>query len=338
MKKKVFFAAVAVAAHLFAQDPDNASAVPIATQWVLDAAGPVQRNAITSVYLMYCPKLQKKGTSFLIQSGVVVTNHHVIEGCAASDLTAFSPTGNRVTFSKLVGDPQRDLAVLVPSVALKGGLQLGSDINPPLGTAVSTWGFPLIYSGPAPLLSVGYVAGYNAAQIGKRTVKHIVVNAAFNPGNSGGPVFVSNDNRVVGVVVWKQRLFSQAVPTVIEGFKKSGGVGLAGLFFRTRPDGTREDVSDREAIGLVLEEFYDMVQVVIGEAISVSELRSFLREHDKELSPPPPQPSSGRWPSRSGPTDPCRFFWGPRGGRTRKVRLLAYKWSPNRPQITLLFS
>jgi hypothetical protein len=34
-------------------------------------------------------------------------------------------------------------------------------------------------------------------------------------GNSRGPVFLSNDNKVVGVVVWKRILFSNNVPTVI---------------------------------------------------------------------------------------------------------------------------
>jgi hypothetical protein len=36
-------------------------------------------------------------------------------------------------------------------------------------------------------------------------------------------------------------------------------------------------------IARVLEEFYTKVQVNIGEAISVSELNDFLKEHKKEL-------------------------------------------------------
>jgi len=37
-------------------------------------------------------------------------------------------------------------------------------------------------------------------------------------------------------------------------------------------------------IARVLEEFYNKVQVNIGEAVSVSELRTFLKEHARELS------------------------------------------------------
>jgi hypothetical protein len=36
----------------------------------------------------------------------------------------------------------------------------------------------------------------------------------------------------------------------------------------------------------VLEEFYTKVQVDIGEAVSVSELRKFLNEHKQELAAP----------------------------------------------------
>jgi hypothetical protein len=44
----------------------------------------------------------------------------------------------------------------------------------------------------------------------------------------------------------------------------------------TLPDGTTRGVSNEEAVSLVLEEFYNTVQVMIGEAISVSELKDFL--------------------------------------------------------------
>jgi len=36
-------------------------------------------------------------------------------------------------------------------------------------------------------------------------------------------------------------------------------------------------------IGLVLGEFYNRIQVDIGEAVAVSEVRCFLKSHAKEL-------------------------------------------------------
>jgi S1-C subfamily serine protease len=249
--------------------------VPVATRWVLDAAGEVQRNSITSVYLMTCPKTERMGTGFLLKSGIIVTNEHVVHGCAPHEMVAKSPLGETIQFKGLAIDPGRDLALLRPAKTLSGGLDLGQDVNPPLGTPVTTWGFPLIYSGPAPILSVGYVAGYNAALSGETIVRHIVVNGAFNPGNSGGPLFIANDNKVVGVVVWKRRLLSQLVPTVIGGLKKASSK-FFGTFSFTMSDGTVRPVSNEEAIALVIEEFYDTVQVVIGEAIAVSELKAFI--------------------------------------------------------------
>jgi len=40
-----------------------------------------------------------------------------------------------------------------------------NDANPPLEAAVSTFGFPLSFNGPAPILSVGYVAGYREVKV-----------------------------------------------------------------------------------------------------------------------------------------------------------------------------
>jgi S1-C subfamily serine protease len=249
--------------------------VPVTTRWTLDAAGPGQQNSLTSVYLVTCQKTQIKGTGFLLTSGIVVTNEHVVRDCAHNELQATSSLGETVEFKNSVVDPRRDLALLRPARSLKGGLKLGEDANPPLETRVTTWGFPLSYNGPPPLLSVGYVAGYTAATDGGIPVRHIVVNGAFNPGNSGGPLFVANDNRVVGVVVSKWKLLSQNAPMVIRGLRRSA-TKTSGTFSLTMPDGTVKSVSNEEAVASVLEEFYNRAQVVIGEAIAVSELKAFI--------------------------------------------------------------
>ena len=64
------------------------------------------------------------------------------------------------------------------------------------------------------------------------------------------------------------------------------GLRLAERFSEKLPDGTLKPLSDEEVIARVLEEFYNKVQVDIGEAVSVSELRRFLNAHASELTPP----------------------------------------------------
>jgi len=58
-----------------------------------------------------------------------------------------------------------------------------------------------LYNGIQPLLSVGYIAGFRSVTKGGKTSKHLIVNGAFNQGNSGGPLMMAQNNRVGGVVV-----------------------------------------------------------------------------------------------------------------------------------------
>jgi S1-C subfamily serine protease len=130
---------------------------------------------------------------------------------------------------------------------------------------------------------VGYVAGFLEANQNNKKVKHLVINGAFNPGNSGGPLFVSNDNKVIGVVVAKYILYPPMVEQVIHALEnqKSGFVYTA-----VDPQGNKVDYSEGQLVGMVLEQFYRTAQVMIGQAISVSELRSFLKAKESELAPP----------------------------------------------------
>jgi len=221
-----------------------------------------------------------KGTGFLLVDGLIVTNNHVVEGCTAEDMKANPFGAQEFGFSKMATDKDVDLALLHPSKHLNGGLEIGPDRDSPIGTSVSTWGFPLTYNGPAPLLSVGYVAGYVKDGESGKEVKHIVVNGAFNPGNSGGPLFRTNDNRVIGVVVAKFHLYPPLVAQLIQALanQKSGF-----MFSGKDQNGHDQMVSEAQITAMVLDQFYKTTQVMIGEAISVSELRSFLKKKEAEV-------------------------------------------------------
>lgn len=169
----------------------------------------------------------------------------------------------------------------MPVQKQSNGLRLATKDNPAPGTVVSTWGYPFAYNGISPLLSVGYVSGYRDATSGARTVKHVIVNGAFNHGNSGGPLLVSHDNEVVGIVVLTYNFFPPEVKWVIDSLSNQKfGLMVAEI---TSPDGTKQNVSEAQVTGMVLDQFYQKTQVMIGEAIASSELAAMIREHSSEL-------------------------------------------------------
>jgi hypothetical protein len=260
--------------------PDDIS---ISSTPVLDAAGPQQRLAIHAIYLIACKSSTDVGTGFLLSSGVLVTNQHVIGTCATEDIVAIAPDNTRVQFGKVVKDKDRDLALLKPSHQLSGGLELGSDVDPEPGTVVSTWGYPLVYNGIQPLLSVGYVAGFRNDIKGITTTKHLIVNGAFNHGNSGGPLMYAHDNRIIGVVVATYHMFPPIVEQSIKALESPGSGMSSGRFSWTDASGHQQPLMDNQVIGYMLEQFYQTTQVMIGEAISVSELRRYLKENAQEL-------------------------------------------------------
>ncbi len=250
--------------------------VPVSTQWVLDAVGSAGRSAVASVYMVTCPRTGLKGTGFLIRSGQIITCDHVIEGNQPADIQATSSFGRNVHFAKVIADPNKDLAILIPTEKLKGGLELGSDDSLAVGTAVDTWGFPYSYNGPSPLLSVGYLSGF-AAYYGDSTrttiVKHLVVNGAFNPGNSGGPLFASNKDIVIGIVVSK---LAPITPFQLSAIKVLAENHSGVTFTATDGQGHQKVLVESQIVADMLQYFHDLTQVMIGEAISVSELRAFL--------------------------------------------------------------
>jgi hypothetical protein len=284
--KRIVFLMAALSVQLSTSQTVSPENVSVSAESVLDAAGPKQRAAIQAIYLVYCQKDKNAGSGFLLSNGVIVTNQHVVGTCEASDLIVVSSSNKRVTMQNRIVDLDKDLALLKPSDKLNGGLELATDKDPQPGTTVSTWGYPFLYNGVSPLLSVGYVAGFKNAGKSDKPVKHIIVNGAFNHGNSGGPLLVAQGNKVIGVVVLTYNFFPEYVETTIKTLESPGGGVFSGRFSGTDGSGKRVDLSDAQVIGMMLEEFYQKTQVMIGEAISASELRAFLAEKSRDLGLP----------------------------------------------------
>ncbi len=143
-------------------------------------------------------RMLSSGTGFVVASGRALTNHHVVEGCAA--LRYRNAAGAEGAARVLASDRDRDLALL----------DLPADAGPPLpfrrdaaarrGEGVVTYGFPLaglLSSGPT--LTTGEISALAGLGDNQRQYQ---ISAPVQPGNSGGPLLDMNGN-VVGVIVSK---------------------------------------------------------------------------------------------------------------------------------------
>jgi len=99
------------------------------------------------------------------------------------------------------------------------------------------------------------------------------VNAAFNGGNSGGPVLNAEDGSVIGVVSSKLA----PIPPIIESALMALQQQSSGFMYtKTLPDGSQESISEGRVIGDVLRYLRSQTQLVLGHAVTSYDLRQFL--------------------------------------------------------------
>ncbi len=229
--------------------------------------------AVRSVVRISCSGWGSMGTGFLHKSGRVITAAHVVADC--QDPAVVGVDSRPIKVRKIATDPELDLALLSLETPLNAeALPLGANDRLPIGLQVSTWGFPGGYGGPAPLLSVGYLSGVESHKTKSgRSVREWVVNAAFNPGNSGGPLIDIASGEVVGVVSSKLSPMPPIVENALETLSKSNAGVVHSV---TLPDGKKEKVGEGRMVALVLRYLHDQTQLVIGKVIPAGELRAFL--------------------------------------------------------------
>ncbi len=141
----------------------------------------------------------KQGSGFLLaKSGLVVTNHHVVEG--SSEIEVVFPQRAQSMAAKVIGrDEVNDLAILqligfgysdVFDTDIPYQIASSDTVN--LGEEVFALGSPLAFTlGESTKVSTGTVSSINGL---------LQISNPIQPGNSGGPVFDS-EGRLVGVVV-----------------------------------------------------------------------------------------------------------------------------------------
>lgn len=250
--------------------------IPVAAPIDSESAGRGGNVASLAVMRVICPQTNSAGTGFLRRSGSIITAEHVVHGCQQATLVLRNLT--QITAKVIASDVDHDLALLQPQSAIAATpLPISGHQSFSIGAHVSTWGFPGGYTGASPMLSVGYLAAMDAHTTASgKTIRQWVVNAAFNSGNSGGPLLLIETGEVFGVVSSKLAPISPAAVSALTALQnqKSGFT-----YTRTNPDGSTVDFSEGQVVAMVLDELRRQVQLVIGYAALLEDLETFIKAH-----------------------------------------------------------
>ena len=135
------------------------------------------------------------GSGFAVSSnGHIITNHHVIEGCQNVKI---HHNGKSVSAIVVTYDPQNDLALLKGNFRPSTVLPLSTN-SPELLQDVYVAGYPF---GRNVSTGVKVTKGIISSLTGiGNNFSNIQIDAALQPGNSGGPILDDKGN-VVGVAV-----------------------------------------------------------------------------------------------------------------------------------------
>jgi len=137
------------------------------------------------------------GSGFAVSSnGHVITNHHVIEGCQNVKI---HHKGKSIAATVVTFDPRNDLALLKGDFRPSTVLSLSTN-SPELLQDVYVAGYPF---GRKVSTGVKVTKGIISSLTGMgNNFANIQIDAALQPGNSGGPILDDRGN-VVGVAVAK---------------------------------------------------------------------------------------------------------------------------------------
>ncbi|WP_376094146.1 S1C family serine protease [Roseomonas sp. CCTCC AB2023176] len=135
---------------------------------------------------------RSSGTGFYISARQVVTNAHVVAGCAALQ----DDRGRAL--SVVSADRGRDLALLTSAEPSRAFLRFNGPGGTQLGESVVVLGYP--YAGSPLSTGLNLTTGIVSAQSGiNGNTGLFQITAPVQPGNSGGPV-IDDSGGVIGVV------------------------------------------------------------------------------------------------------------------------------------------
>jgi len=152
------------------------------------------------------------GSGFVVDpKGVILTNHHVVDG--AGEVVVTLQDGRKFTSKEIKTDPKTDLAIVrVETKETLPYLPLGDSDAMDIGDRVLAVGAPFRLSGT---VTSGIVSS-KGRNLGMNVYEDFLqTDAAVNPGNSGGPL-VNLQGQVIGI--------TSAIKSYSGGWQ---GIGLA---------------------------------------------------------------------------------------------------------------
>ena len=204
MKVKHLLTAVVAALAILAALACSTAATPMP-----ETPTDVTENALPSV--VHVITGSGSGTGFIVsESGLVVTNRHVVEGMRR--VTVILATGEEYRGEVVQRHSVLDLAYIeIDSGRTFAPIPLGDSDEVRIGEAVIAIGHPLSEElGLEPTVSLGIISA-------KRD-DYLQTDASLNPGNSGGPLLDANGN-AIGVITYRVERTDTGRPV--------SGIGLA---------------------------------------------------------------------------------------------------------------
>ncbi|MGN7857985.1 S1 family peptidase [Bacillus subtilis] len=173
--------------------------------------------------------VQLLGTGFVVGEGLIATTKHVTNGDESNlhiimpkyNLSDYQDTSDKqvniMTAEIFAIDPIKDICILKIQASVTPPYRLIGTDNVQPGTSVVVFGYPHANYGR-------FVLTQQNTQIGAKILidsygiksKHIVLNTQARPGQSGGPIFDSSFQYVIGM------LMGSYVPG-------EGGISLGGI-------------------------------------------------------------------------------------------------------------
>lgn len=134
------------------------------------------------------------GSGVIVGDGIILTNHHVIEG--ADRIQVALASGRTLDAEVLGTDPDTDLAVLRTKEKGLPGIGIGDGRNIRVGDVVLAIGNPF---GIGQTVTQGIISATGRNKLGINTYENFIqTDAAINPGNSGGAL-VDAHGRLIGI-------------------------------------------------------------------------------------------------------------------------------------------